>query len=539
MAFDHLIILPVLLPLLAGALLLLFDERQRQLKAIISLLSTAGVLAVAILLVRFAAAGEPGMAVYRVGDWDMPFAITLVLDRLSAMMLALTSVLALAAVIFARARWHRAGSHFHSLFQFLLVGLNGAFLTGDLFNLFVFFEVLLAASYGLALHGTGPGRVKAGLHYIAVNLVGSLLLLIGIAMIYGVTGTLNMADLAARIPALDADQRILLEAGAGILGVAFLIKAGMWPLSFWLPPLYAAASAPVAAIFAIMSKVGVYVVLRLWMLVFGDEAGASAQFGGLWLLYGGMATIAFGAVGVLASQNMGRLAGYCVLISSGTLLAVIGAGEGPAIAGALFYLVSSTLAIGAFFLLIELVERGRAPGADVFAVTLEAFGEDEEIEPEDEEVGVAIPATMALLGLAFLGCALLLAGLPPLSGFISKFAMLTALFNPAGLGEAAAVPAANWALGALIVASGLAALIAMTRSGIRTLWVPADDQETPRMQIIEFGSVALLLILCATLVVQAEPVMTYMEDAAALLGTPQVYIQGVMSSGAPVEGGGS
>ena len=264
---------------------------------------------------------------YRLGDWPAPFGIVLVLDRLSALMLLLTSILASAAVVFSLARWHRAGAHFHSLFQFLLMGLNGAFLTGDLFNLFVFFELLLAASYGLALHGSGAARVKAGLHYIVVNLAASLLFLIGVSLIYGVSGTLNMADLAARIPDIAAENRALLEAGAGILGIAFLLKAGMWPLCFWLPTTYAAASPPVASIFAIMTKVGVYIVLRLWLLLFGEGAGASAQFGGEWLLYGGMATVAFGAIGTLASQDMARLAAFSVLVSSGTVLAAIGMGQ--------------------------------------------------------------------------------------------------------------------------------------------------------------------------------------------------------------------
>src|SRR5690606_8419008 len=191
-----------------------------------------------------------------------------------ALMLVLTSVRALAALIFSFARWDRAGPHFHTLFQLLMMGLNGAFLTGDLFNLFVFFEVLLAASYGLVLFGSGAPRVKAGLHYIAINLAASALFLIGVSLIYGVTGPLNMADLALRIPAVPEQDRMLLEAGAGILGVAFLVKAGMWPLGFWLPSAYKVAAAPVAAIFAILSKVGVYIVLRLSLLLFGAEAGA-------------------------------------------------------------------------------------------------------------------------------------------------------------------------------------------------------------------------------------------------------------------------
>ena len=153
------------------------------------------------------------------------------------------------------------------------MGLNGAFLTGDLFNLFVFFEVLLAASYGLALHGSGARRVSAGLHYIAVNLAASMLFLIGVSLIFGVTGTLNMAALAELIPTVPERTRALLHAGAAILGVAFLIKAAMWPLGFWLPRTYAAAAPPVAAMFAIMTKVGIYVLLRLSLLLFGDGAG--------------------------------------------------------------------------------------------------------------------------------------------------------------------------------------------------------------------------------------------------------------------------
>ena len=274
-------------------------------------------------------------ATYRLGDWPVPFGIVLVADRLSALMLLLTSSLAAAAVVFSLARWHRAGAHFHSLFQFLLMGLNGAFLTGDLFNLFVFFELMLAASYGLALHGSGPVRVRAGLHYIVVNLAASLLFLVGVSLIYGVSGTLNMADLAARIPGIAAESRGLLEAGAAVLATAFLLKAGMWPLCFWLPTTYAAASPPVAAIFAIMTKVGAYIVLRLWLLLFGEGAGASAYFGGDVLLFGGLATVAFGAIGTLASQDLARLTAYSVLVSSGTVLAAIGMGEAGVTGGAL------------------------------------------------------------------------------------------------------------------------------------------------------------------------------------------------------------
>jgi multicomponent K+:H+ antiporter subunit D len=528
---HHLIILPILLPILTAAALIPVDERNRTLKGVIAFASTVVVFIISILLMRMASSsgdGESGASVYLLGNWPAPFGIVLVLDRLSALMLVLTGLLAMATQVFSMAKWHRAGHHFHSLFQLMLAGLNGAFLTGDLFNLFVFFEMMLAASYGLLLHGSGPMRVKAGLHYIAVNLAASSLFLIGVSLIYGATGTLNMADLAMRITTIGPESRMLMEAGAALLGIAFLVKAGMWPLGFWLPATYSAATPPVAAIFAILTKVGVYILLRLSMLLFGADAGASLGFGQSVLLYGGLLTIGFGAIGVLASQAMGRLAGYCVLVSSGTLMAAIGLGNGAVIGGALFYLVSSTLTICAFFLLIELVERARDAGADVLAVTMEAYGDVDENEAE-KEGGVAVPGTMAVLGLCFCACAILLSGLPPLSGFLAKFAMLHGLFNPGSFGGEAPVSGAEWAYTALLILSGLAAMIAMNRVGIRTFWTSIEGT-IPRVFLIEITPVLLLLTACVFLSFQAGPVMRYMDATAESLGEPQNYIGRVMSA---------
>jgi multicomponent K+:H+ antiporter subunit D len=298
----------------------------------------------------------------------------------------------------------------------------------------------------------------------------------------------------------------------------------MWPLCFWLPGTYASAPPPVASIFAILTKVGVYIVLRLWLLLFGEDAGASAQFGSEWLLLGGAATVGFGVIGSLASQDMARLAAFSVLVSSGTVLTAIGMGQVGVTGGALFYLISSTMGLGAFFLLIELVERGREAGADVLAVTREVYGEEDELE-ESEEVGIAIPATMGILGIAFIGCAVMISGLPPLSGFIAKFAVLTAALNP----PAGAVPVSGWILLLVLILSGLAALIAMTRAGIRAFWA-APDRTVPRVRLIEIGPVAVLLLLCAIQTIQAGPVMRFMQATAQSLHAPQDYIRGVLGS---------
>jgi len=523
---HHLIVAPIALPLVAGALLAVYDERRQFLKGLINLISTLTTLYLSVVLLQAADASAPG--VYLLGNWAAPFGIVLVLDRLSAMMVLLTAILASTSLIFALARWHTAGAHFHTLFQFLVMGVNGAFLTGDLFNLFVFFEVMLASSYGLLLHGSGPRRVQASLHYIVVNLIASFFFLVGVSLIYGVAGTLNMADLAMRIPALSGGDRMLLEAGAAILGIAFLAKAAMWPLGFWLLSAYPAAAAPVAAVFAVLSKVGLYVLLRLCPLLFGTAAGGTAGYGGPLLLGGGLVTIAFGLLGVLASQAMTRIASFSLMVSSGTILAAIGLADEQVTGAALFYLVSSTLTVGAFFLLIELIERGQNPGADLIAVTAEALGEEADEEAEASG-GAGFPGTLAVLGACFVGCALLLIGLPPLSGFVAKLALLAALLAPAGQDAASGIPAANWTFTALLLLSGLAALLALSRVGIRAFWAPVDSV-VPRILAVEIAPVVFLLLLTLCLTVKGEPVIRYMEEAARAVHAPSSYVDDVLTA---------
>jgi multicomponent K+:H+ antiporter subunit D len=532
--FNHLLVTPILLPLATAALMLLLGEGRRGLKAVVNVLSTTLGLAIAVsLLLGVARHGAPAaFGIYLPGNWSVPFGIVLVADRLSALMVVLTGCVGLASLLYALARWQHAGVYFHVLFQLQLMGLYGAFLTADLFNLFVFFEVLLAASYGLLLHGGGSSRVRAGLHYIAINLVASLLFLIGVAVLYGVTGTLNMADIAQKLPAGPAADRGLLHAGAAILAIAFLAKAGLWPLNFWLPPAYAAASAPAAAVFAILTKVGVYAVLRLWTLCFPADAGASAGFGGDVLVWGGLVTLAYGAVGMLASQQLARLAAYSVIASSGTLVATIGFDAPMLSGGALFYLASSTLAGCAMFLLVELLERSRQVEVGPQQVddgnhALPAFF-DAEPPPgtnldDDEEalIGRAIPAALAFLGLTFTVCALVTAGLPPLSGFVAKLAMLTALL---GLQTPAA-----WTLFVLLILSGLFAAMSLMRVGMRHFWT-TQDRPPPRLRVIETLPIAGLLAASLAMVLQAEAGLTYTRAAAEALHAPALYIDAVMGA---------
>jgi multicomponent K+:H+ antiporter subunit D len=528
---DHILIAPILIPLIAGALMLFYGGSQQR---VIAVASAIAQFVVAVELVDMATRDATSVGLYLLGDWPPPFAIVLVLDRLSALMVMLTSILALPAIVFAMARWDRRGQHFHSLFQFLLMGLNGAFLTGDLFNLFVFFEVLLAASYGLALHGSGTLRVRAGLHYIAINLAASLLFLIGVSLIYGVTGTLNMADLAVRVPLVAAENRPLLAAGVAVLGIAFLVKAAMWPFCFWLPLTYMAAAPPAAAIFAVLSKVGIYVVLRVSSLAFGSAATQMTGLGGEVLVVGGIATLVYGTIGVLASQGLGRLAGCSVLVSSGTLLAVVGisslGGGSTMVAAALYYLVASTIASSALFLMVELIEREHGELAGILTVTAEAYGLGDDQMEEEVRLGSGPGVTGAttVLGLCFLTCALVLAGMPPLAGFLGKFAMLSAVLSFNSLADRE-WPGLGLAFTAVVILSGLAALIALVREGVRTFWA-AEEEELPSVPLIELAPVIVLLALTFGMTVKAGPVMRYMEATATALHHPHVYVRGVLGS---------
>jgi multicomponent K+:H+ antiporter subunit D len=328
------------------------------------------------------------------------------------------------------------------------------------------------------------------------------------------------------VPLVAPSDRGLLEAGAGILGVAFLVKAAMWPLGFWLPTTYATASAPVAALFVIMTKVGIYAIYRVHSVAFGNDAGASAGFGQSFLLYAGMTSLAFGSIGMLASRSPARMAGFCVLVSSGTLLAAIGFANEGVTGGALFYLFSSTLAVSAFFLLVELLERVRLEGTDAQTLTIEDFGRDDDDEEagEVEEISVAIPSALAVLSVCYGLCVLLLAGLPPLSGFVAKFAMLSAMMNPA---QSVAVAEPNWWLIGLLILSSLAALIAMTRTGINTFWMPMADQPAP-VRILEIGPVIVLLGLTVVMTIMAGPIMEYMTATAADLHAPAAYVADVL-----------
>jgi multicomponent K+:H+ antiporter subunit D len=526
-AMPYLMLAPVFIPMLAAAVMLIAEEQRRALKLLVGIASTVAGLLGSVALLLWVNAHGP--VAHLPGNWRAPFGIALAIDRLSALMLVLTWTLGGCALVFGSARWHRAGVHFPALFQLQLMGLSGAFLTADIFNLFVFFEIMLAASYGLLLHGSGQPRVRASVHYVAMNLAASSLFLIGVSMIYGVTGTLNMAELGARLSGPAIANRHLVDAGASILAVAFLIKAAAWPLNFWLVPAYSAATPPVAALFAMLTKVGVYALVRLWTLMFAG--GPLAGFGADGLLTFGLVSALLAAFGMLASHRRAAQIAWAVVLSAGTLLAALGLADVRALGGAIFYLVGSTVAASAGFLLVDLIERWQA-GATVVdeAPFLSPTLEADDVNLDDEEaplVGRPFPASTAALGLAFLASVLLIAGLPPLPTFLGKLAMLSAVFPASGarpLGDAR-----SWLFTGTLLVCGLLSLIALTRTGVRTFWSSVQRQP-PRLRLAEGIPVLALFALCTALTVAAGPVMAYAQATAQSLYQREEYIRAVLQA---------
>ncbi|WP_295383827.1 monovalent cation/H+ antiporter subunit D [uncultured Thiodictyon sp.] len=491
---SHLVIAPLLLPLLAGILLLLLRGMDLRWRRGLALAAVLGQLALALLLTRAVADGD--ILVYALGNWPAPFGICLVADRLAAWLLVTTALLALFALAYGSLGTDRAGRHFHVLFQLELFGLNGAFLTGDLFNLFVFFEVLLIASYGLLLHGGGRLRTRAALHYVVINLAGSALFLIAAGLFYGLLGTLNLADLAVQVAAVSPDRLPLVRAAGLLLFGVFALKAALVPLSLWLPGAYANTSAPVAALFAIMTKVGAYAILRLSTLVFGGALIID------WLLPLALLTLAVGMIGATGSDRLRAQVAYLVLASVGTLLTAFGLGSAAGIAAGLYYLPHSTFAAAALFLLADQIAGQRGDLAD-------------RLEPGP------VLGRHWVLGVLFFLCAIAMAGLPPLSGFIGKFLILRAALDR---------PSAPWVLGVVLV-GGLLALMALARSGSRLFYktidsAPAADTPTPPGAAL--GLVAGLLALGVAMTLWAGPLNDYTDAIARQLLHPAGYVQAVL-----------
>jgi multicomponent K+:H+ antiporter subunit D len=507
---NHWIVAPIVLPAILAPFIIMVLRYHLDLQRIFSVAGVIALLGIALTITAQAAGGD--IQVYELGNWPAPFGIVMVLDRLSAMMVLLTALLALPVVLYAIASgWDERGKHFHALFHFQLMGVCGAFLTGDAFNLFVFFEVLLIASYGLMTHGGGAVRLKAGVQYVAYNLIGSTLFLFALGTLYAVTGTLNMADMAMRVAELPADDTALLRVGAVLLLLVFCIKAAVLPLHFWLPASYANAPLPVAALFAIMTKVGAYSILRMYTLGFGPEVEATQGLVGAWLQPAALVTLAVGVIGILGTRHIARMVAFCAIASMGTLLIAISLFTETATAAALYYIYHSTLATALLFLVADLVME-RQGGS---------------IEPK-----APMPQSGLISALFFVG-AIALAGMPPLSGFIGKLLVLDASRD---------APDAN-AIWAVILIGSFVTIVSLARAGSLIFWkshdaqhnpTPDEGEEAPAQPAPEpnaglaFSAVFGLVLGLVMLTLFAGPALTYAGKTAEQLFTPEHYISAVL-----------
>ncbi len=491
---NHWLLVPILLPLICGALLMTASRSPLTLVRAVSMVSVLLLLLCAVYLLSVANAGQ--IQAYALGNWSAPFGIVLVLDRLSALMLMVTAVLAVFVTLYAVRGDDLRGSHFHALLQFQLAGINGAFLTGDLFNLFVFFEILLIASYALLLHGLGAARIRAALHYVILNLLGSGLFLVAAGLFYGVAGTLNMADLARFVAQAQGDQLFLLEVAGALLMLVFGLKAAFLPLHFWLPRAYASATAPVAALFTIMTKVGLYAILRFSTLVFGEHAGVASGLGSnlLWVL--ALLTMLLAALGAFAASSLTSLLAYLVLVSVGTLLAGIAVGSEAALSATLYYLIHSTWVIAGLFLLADIIAKQRGDLATGF------------------KVGPLLLNPHLLGGCFFLG-AIAVAGLPPFSGFLGKVLLLQAVSSDAA-----------WQLWPVVLGAGLIGVIGLSRAGSLLFWRNNNTQSDAAPLDKKAFVIAMLLLLSSPLlVVFAQPVISYTDAVAAQVLDMPSYLQ--------------
>lgn len=500
---QQLLIAPVALPLCAGALLLLLERLRPTSQSVVAAVSTLTFAAIAVALLVHADQGS--VAVYLLGNWPAPYGIALALDRTSALMLALTAALALASQCASFGPFAERAPHYRAIFQFQLAGLAGAFLTADVFNLFVFFEVLLIASYALLLHAAGGRALQAGFSYIVVNLVGSTLFLVAASLAYGVAGTLNLADLAVRITVLHGTDLALARAAILLLIIVFAIKAALLPFGFWLPATYSNAPVPVLVLFAIMTKVGIYAILRVATTTWGagDGVGFRDGLAAPLLLGAGLLTMGYAAFGALAASRLATLVANLVVLSSGVLVA--GFAVAPErLGGVLFYLVHSTLIGALLFLLVAAIARQRGYAGDALV----------EGPPMRD---------CLQLGAGFFMAAVAIAGLPPFSGFVGKILILEAT-------RAASTAGPLWFA---LLASGLVATIALSRAGARVFWVarPPLGDDRDAITVAERVALGWLTALLLALVVGAGAAVRYTSAAAAQLASPRAYIEAVL--GAP------
>ena len=494
---SWLLSLPLLIPFIAGVAAFLLKDgpwgRWVSVFGSVAMLIAASALMMTVL--------REGVVAGQMGGWPAPYGITLVADYLSAVMVVITAITALAVSIYAMAdvetRIARLG--YHSLFQMLIAGVVGSFLTGDLFNLYVWFEVMLISSFGLLVMGGSKAQIDGGVKYVALNLVSTILFLTGIGLLYGMTGTLNMADLAVTVPTLE--NQGLVTVIAMMFMVAFGVKAAVFPLFFWLPAAYHTPAFSTSAVFAgLLTKVGVYAMIRMFTLVFVGDISFTHEI----LLWVACFTMVTGVLGAAAQNDIRKILSFHIVSQIGYMILGLALMTPLAIMGAVFYLVHHIIVKANLFLVAGVVQKIAG-------------------STELKKIG-GLYAFAPLLAFLFLIPAFSLAGFPPLSGFWAKFILVRAALED-GRGFVAFVALA---VGALTIFS-------MTKIWAEAFWTPHPDKSEPRLSSLTPGERRALLLPIAGLAVLTcviglfpEPFVQFAEGAAAQLLDSSGYIEAVL-----------
>ncbi|SCX69882.1 multisubunit sodium/proton antiporter, MrpD subunit [Lysinibacillus fusiformis] len=494
MRMNNFLLLPIIIPFFFG-MILMFGQKNLMYQRTFSLLGIGISLITAVSLLM--KVKHDGIQKVTFGDWPVPYGITMVSDMVSALLVTTTLLIAFFVV------WYGFGSitkererfFYYPGIMFILTGVNGAFTTGDIFNLFVFFEVLLMASYLLIVLGGEKGQLKGSIKYILINVISSALFVITVAFLYSVVGTLNMADIAVKIA--EINQPGIITVIAVLFLMVFGLKAAIFPLYFWLPTSYAAAPIPVLTLFgALLTKVGVYAITRTYTLFFVHDLSYTHDL----LMVLAIATIVAGCIGALAYFDVKLIIIYNIVIAVGVILFGVSQMNEASLKGAMFYLVHDMLIKAALFMLIGIIIYITGTS------DLRKMG--------------GLMKKYPALGWCYLIAAFGLAGIPPLSGFVGKLLIVQGGFE-----------AGNMWSSIFILASSLLVLLSVIRIFIYAFW--GEEKETKgivdkSIYKMLFMPSALLVLISVAYGVGSEWMTPFMDDAAKLLNDPSIYIDAVM-----------
>jgi multicomponent Na+:H+ antiporter subunit D len=490
---TNLLILPILIPLLT-AVILMFFGKQIKVQRGIAAVSTAATIAASFVLVG--TIHEQGIQTLNLSSWEAPFGITLVSDMLSALLVTTTSIITFVVVIysFKSIGIEREKFYYYPVIQFLLVGVNGAFTTGDIFNLFVFFEVMLMSSYVLLVLGGTKIQLRESIKYLLVNVISSALFVIAVAYLYSVVGTLNMADISVKIA--EVNQPAILTVVAVLFLIVFGLKGGIFPLYFWLPGSYYAPPMPILALFgALLTKVGIYSIMRTYTLFFYHDTGFTHEM----LSVLAMITIVVGCIGAIAYWDVKKIIIYNIVIAVGVILFGVSVMSPESLEGSVYYLIHDMVIKAALFLLIGVMIKITG------TTNLRKMG--------------GLIKEYPWLGWTFLVAAFSLAGIPPLSGFIGKLLILRGSFGTE-----------DYVGAALVLASSLLVLYSVIKIFLNGIWgMPKEYNGISKGNARYLWSTSAILVALAVCYgFGAEAIRPFISQATEVLLDPTIYIDAVL-----------